>query len=335
MKKLFTIVSLAFVGFAFGQEEEPKFNITGSVDAYFRNNITSANDGGANTLLGTGDYSLFNNNSGFSAGLANITLSYGDETVGFIADLAYGPRMDAWNNGEVVNEAYMYWNASDKLMLMMGRFNSWMGYERLSAANNFHYSMSHMFSYSARNFNGLVAQFDLGTDLRAGIGVMNPVNQVYGNDGDYSIAAGFTYKEVTSISYTRDGDISYLDLKTGFDVSDDLDIKLNGHIADFGDDADGFSSISAYTQYKSSDDFSWGIRLEYMKFDNEDSLTVLTPTLTGRYSVGALTIIPEIRLDSASEDIFTDTEPSFSNSGNPIMNAGSLTAFNVAAVYTF
>ena len=75
----------------------------------------------------------------------------------------------------IVNEAYMYWNASDKVMLMMGRFNSWMGYERLSAANNFHYSMSHMFSYSARNFNGLVAQFDLGTDLRGGIGVMNQV----------------------------------------------------------------------------------------------------------------------------------------------------------------
>ena len=86
---------------------------------------------------------------------------------------------------------------------------------------------------------------------------------------------------------------------------------------------------------KSTDAFSWGMRLEYMKFDNADSLTVLTPTLTGRYSVGDLTIIPEIRLDSASEDIFTDNEPSFNSSGSPIMNSGVLTAFNVAAVYTF
>jgi hypothetical protein len=335
MKKLITIMSLVIVGFAFGQDEEPKLNVSGSVDAYFRNNITSANDGAANTLLGIGDYSIFNNDSGFSAGLANVTLSYGGETVGFIADLGYGPRMDTWNGGDVVNEAYMYWNASDKVMLMMGRFNSWMGYERLSAANNFHYSMSHMFSYSARNFNGIVAQFDIGTNLRGGIGVMNPVNQVYGNSGDYSIAAGFTYNGVTGISYTRGGDVSYLDLKTAFDVSDNLDIKLNGHIADFGDDADGFSSISAYAQLKSTDAFSWGMRLEYMKFDNADSLTVLTPTLTGRYSVGDLTIIPEIRLDSASEDIFTDNEPSFNSSGSPIMNSGVLTAFNVAAVYSF
>ena len=70
MKKLLTIMSLAFVGFTFGQEEEPKFNVTGSVDAYFRANLTAANDPGA------GDFSLFNNDSGFSAGLANVTFSY-------------------------------------------------------------------------------------------------------------------------------------------------------------------------------------------------------------------------------------------------------------------
>jgi hypothetical protein len=77
MKKLFTILTFAVVGFAFAQEEEPKFNVTGSVDAYFRANLTSSNSGGANTALGEGgDFSEFNNDSGFSLGLANVTLSY-------------------------------------------------------------------------------------------------------------------------------------------------------------------------------------------------------------------------------------------------------------------
>ena len=40
-------MSLAVVSLSFGQEEEPKFNFSGSVDAYFRTNMTSANDGGA------------------------------------------------------------------------------------------------------------------------------------------------------------------------------------------------------------------------------------------------------------------------------------------------
>ena len=332
MKKLITIMSLAFVGLTFGQEEAT-FNVSGSVDAYFRANLTSGNTGDANTVLGTGDYSIFNNDSGFSAGLANVTLSYEGETVGFIADLAYGPRMDAWNSGEVVNEAYMYWNASDKVMLMMGRFNSWMGYERLSAANNFHYSMSHMYSYSARNFNGLVAQFDLGTDLRGGVGVMNQVNDLDGNTGKFSVAAGLTYKETTSLSFASSDEQSFIDFKTAFDVSDNFNVKLNAHIADFGDDGfalgESFTSISAYPQIKSSDKMSWGMRLEYMMIDEAvtgDDLNVFTPTLTGRYSVGDLTIIPELRLDSASEDIFTD------NDGEA---AGGLTAFNLAMVYTF
>ena len=322
-------MSLAFVGLTFGQEEAT-FNVSGSVDAYFRANLTSGNTGDANTLLGTGDYSIFNNDSGFSAGLANVTFSYEGETVGFVADFAYGPRMDAWNPGQVVNEAYMYWNASDKVMLMMGRFNSWMGYERLSAANNFHYSMSHMYSYSARNFNGLVAQFDLGTDLRGGVGVMNQVNDLDGNTGKFSVAAGLTYKETTSISFASSDEQSFIDFKTAFDVSDNFNVKLNAHIADFGDDGfafgDGFTSISAYPQIKSSDKMSWGMRLEYMMMDNADDLTVFTPTLTARYSVGDLTIIPELRLDSASEDVFFDADGEA---------AGGLTAFNLAAVYTF
>jgi len=333
MKKLITIMSLAFVGLTFGQEEAT-FNVSGSVDAYFRANLTSNNTGDANTVVGTtGDFSIFNNDSGFSAGLANVTLSYEGETVGFIADLAYGPRMDAWNSGEVVNEAYMYWNASDKVMLMMGRFNSWMGYERLSAANNFHYSMSHMYSYSARNFNGLVAQFDLGSDLRGGVGVMNQVNDLDGNTGKFSVAAGLTYKETTSLSFASSDEQSFIDFKTAFDVSDNFNVKLNAHIADFGDDGfalgESFTSISAYPQIKSSDKMSWGMRLEYMMIDEAvtgDDLNVFTPTLTGRYSVGDLTIIPELRLDSASEDIFTD------NDGEA---AGGLTAFNLAMVYTF
>lgn len=367
MKKLLTIMSLAFVGLTFAQEEEPKFNVTGSIDAYFRTNLTSVNDGANNAAGLSGDTSAFNNDSGFSAGLANVVFTYEGEKVGFVADFAYGPRMDSQgstvsvtagglevNEGGFVNEAYMYWNVSDRLMMMMGRFNNWMGYETLSAANNFHYSMSHQFTYSTRNFNGLVAQFQLSDDFRAGVGIMNPAEVSTGNDtGDYSIGAGITYKETTGISFLSSQDGSYLDFKTAFDVSDNFNVKVNVHNADFGFDfddaaanigktwttaqvnavaigAEGFTSFSAYPQIKSSDKMSWGMRLEYMMFksglDAVEDINVFTPTLTARYSVGDLTIIPELRMDSASEDIYTDGD------GDP---TGGLTSFNLAAVYTF
>ncbi|MGB0185371.1 MAG: outer membrane beta-barrel protein [Flavobacteriaceae bacterium] len=344
MKKLITLMSLAVVGLAFGQEEEqaPKFNVSGSVDAYYRANLTSVNDGANNALGVPGDLSAFANDSGFSLGLANVTLSYEGEKVGFVADLAYGPRADEWNGG-VVNEAYVYWNVNEKVSLMMGRFNSWMGYERISPANNFHYSMSHMFTYSARNWNGLVGQFDLGNDFNFGVAVMNPTDVVTGNaTGDYSIAAGVS-KGNTGISFASSQETTYIDFKTAFDLSDNFNVAVNVHNADFEEGPtgatpgrtqaqlaalgiDGFTSISAYPRIKSSDNLSWGMRLEYMMMDDANDTTVFTPTLTANYSVGDLTIIPELRLDSASEDLFKDTDGA---------DDGSLTSFTLAAVYSF
>ena len=350
MKKLITILSLAVVGFTFAQENEPTFKVTGSVDAYFRANLTSSNDGDANTILGEqGDFSAFNNDSGFSLGLANVNFSYEGEKVGFVADLAMGQRADEYNGaGNIVNEAYMYWNATDKMTLQMGRFNNWMGFEELSAAKNFHYSMSHMYSFTARNFNGLVARFMLANDWGLGLGLMNPVNVIQGNQnssGAYSIGAG-VWKGKTGLSFLASQETSYIDFKTAFDVSDSFSVALNAHIADFKDGGDdyqtiplggdvflheGFTSISAYPQFKTSDNLSWGMRLEYMMFDMgaffvEDGLNVFSPTLTANYTVGALTIKPELRLDAASEDVFYDNDAAL---------AGGLTAFNLAAVYSF
>ena len=341
MKKLITIISLAFVGFAFGQDEEPKFKVTGSIDAYFNANLTSQNDEDA-----SGDYSVFNDDSGFSAGLANVAFYYQGKTVGFIADLAYGPRMDTYNSGNVVNEAYMYWNVNDKVMLMMGRFNNWMGYESLSAANNFHYTMSHQFTYSTRNLNGVIARFDLGSDFRAGVGVMNPAEYSTENiTGDFSVGAGITYKGKTGISVLASQSASYYDFKTAFKINDNLNVKLNAHKAEFGVGdastgqqwtdsqvalvglgAEGFTSITAYPQLKSSETLSWGLRLEYMMLDDEEDTTVFSPTLTARYSVGDLTIIPELRVDKASEELFRDNENNL-DKGNA--------ALTLAAIYTF
>ena len=334
-------MSLAIVSFTFGQDEEPKFKVSGSVDAYFNANLTSQNDEDA-----FDDYSVFNDDTGFSSGLANVTLSYGGEKVGFIADLGYGPRMDTYNSGNAVNEAFMYWNVSDKVMLMMGRFNNWMGYESLSAANNFHYTMSHQFTYSTRNLDGIIARFDLGSDLRAGVGVMNPAEYSTGNTtGDFSIGAGITYKGKTGFSVLSSQSASYYDFKTAFKINENFNVKLNAHKADFGVDdastgqqwtdsqvalvglgAEGFTSFTAYPQLKIYDTLSWGLRLEYMMLDDEADTTVFTPTITVRYSVGDLTIIPELRVDRANEDLFRNYRNNPDN-----FNA----AFTLAAVYTF
>ena len=150
MKKLITLMSLAVVGLTFGQEEEPKFNVTGSVDAYFHTSLNGTNEVSLEDGYDAGAFTsapsafMGNDDRGFSGGNVNLKLSYEGEKVGFVADLAYGPRANAqFSDFDVVNEAYMYWNASEKVTLMMGRWNSWMGYENFAAADNFHYSYSY------------------------------------------------------------------------------------------------------------------------------------------------------------------------------------------------
>ena len=345
MKKLITIMSLAVVGFTFAQEEEPTFKVSGSIDAYFHTSLNGPNDVPAGLVDGAFSSApsaiMGNDDRGFSGANANVRFSYEGEKVGFIADMAYGPRTAQFSDFDVVNEAYMYWNASEKVTLMMGRWNSWMGYEKFAAADNFHYSYSHQYTFGPRNMNGLAAQFSLGNDFNLGLGLMNPIETTEGNtSGDYSIAAGIS-KGDTGISFLSSQDETFVDVKTKINFTDSFSLALNGNFGSWDNDAvltgnralltgtEGYMSISGYTQLQSSEAFAWGIRLEYFNImeSEGDDTNVITPTLTGNYSVGNFTIRPELRLDSASEDIFWNSD------ADDVQ--GGLSTFTLAAIYSF
>lgn len=334
MKKLITIMSLAIVGSSFAQEE-PTFTVSGSVDAYWRANLSAPNDEDH-----IAPPSAFVNDPGFALGMANVTFSYEGEKVGFVADMAYGPRAtdgislgtpEGVSNDGVINEMYMYWKPSASTTFYMGRFNTWMGIEKFSPVDNFNYSMSHTFTFMPRNFNGLAANFDLGNDFMLGAGVMNPVDITDSNyTGDYSVAAGLT-KGNTTLSFVSSQDATNIDFVTSFDITDTFDMAVNIHKADYEDTnfpgpGNGFTSVSLYPQFESSEDWTWGMRLEYIAFDDFVVDNVITPTLTANYSVGSLTIKPELRLDIADEDIFID------NDGDA---SGNLSSFVLGAVYSF
>ena len=124
--KFLAIAIVSLVTFsASAQEEEttPKFSFSGTVDAYYRANITAPNDEEA---IAPG--SSFANLPGFSLGMANLIAAYEGEKVGFVADLVFGPRgTDAIfaspmysATGDIVNQLYVYWNVSlsiDKLLI--------------------------------------------------------------------------------------------------------------------------------------------------------------------------------------------------------------------------
>ena len=339
--KIIVFLALLLVGtFAFSQDDaeetKPKFSFSGTVDAYYRANLNSANAGENYSAPG----SSFANLPGFALGMANVIGAYEGEKVGFVADLVFGPRgTDAIFaspmyslTGNIVNQLYVYWNVSESVKLTFGNFNTFLGYEVISPSANFNYSTSYLFSYGPFSHTGLKADFDLGNDWSAMLSVMNPTDLTEFNpSGTYAFGAQLGYSG-QYLNALVDYGAFEIDYTGGFDVSDSFFLGINA--AYFDNDGEGFYGAALYPQLKTSENFTIGLRGEYFSETGEDTeaivfgdeTNIFAVTLTGSATIGDLIIKPELRLDSVSEDVFLNAD------GEPI---GSLSSFVLAAVYQF
>jgi len=95
--------------------------------------------------------------------------------------------------------------------------------------------------------------------------------------------------------------------------------------------------VAIYPQLQATESFAIGLRAEYFAegdygvgaiggYDDGGDASAFEFTLSGNYAIGDLMIIPEIRLDTTSEDTFID---------NDFEPTGSLASFLIAAVYKF
>lgn len=160
------------------------------------------------------------------------------------------------------------------------------------------------------------------------LAIMNPTDATEFNPtGSYAFGAqlGFSGQY---INFLLDSGAYEIDFTGGFDVSETFFLGINAAYFS-GDDAPGFYGAALYPQIATSDSFKIGLRTEYFVEDGdfgaigtgvEDS-SVFATTLTGNYTIGSLTIIPELRLDSASEAAFVGDK--------------ALSSFALAAVYSF
>lgn len=381
----FILLILPQVSFAQDEEEEtePALVLSGSVDAYFRYNLTTKNDGEGYVAPGTS----FANLPGFSLGMINLIAAYEGEKVGFVADLVYGPRgedavfaspyySEGRGSSQIVNQLYVYWKATDALTFSMGNFNTFLGYEVISPAGNFNYSTSYMFSYGPFSHTGIKADIALSDSWSVMAAIMNPTDLTEFNPfGSYTLGAQLGYSTDNTSAYLnmvygdQDGKIDedqpnstsnggfssgntfQIDLTAGTNLSENFFLGLNATynatsdgeffdgatINDIESDAAGFLGGAAYLQLTTSETFAIGTRIEYFKvynnglgviaLDDEGDGNVLGLTLTGRASIGNLTLIPELRLDSASEEgSFLDKDLEASK---------SLASFVLAAVFSF
>ena len=316
----------------FAQEaSESTFEVSGSVDAYFR----------------SGDYApytSFANLNGFALGMANVVLSYEGEKHGFVADFVYGPRgTDAVfaSNGSssIVNQLYIYYNVSDNFTLTLGNFNTFLGYEVISPTANFNYSTSYMFSYGPFSHSGIKADFALSDNASLMLGVFNQTDYTEGNfDGDglpfdsYMFGAQLgLYGQY--INLLAGDDYTQIDYTGGFNLSESFFLGINATSTKLAGDV-GFSGVALYPQLALSDTFSIGLRGEIFDetsggvgalgvTEDGDNTSL---TITGSYSSGNFTLKPEIRIDSASAEIYSKNISDYTD---------NLASFVLAAIYSF
>ena len=323
-----TLISFSISAQEETTEDEPTFSVAGSIDTYFRSN----------------DYApgtSFANKPGFALGMANVILSYEGEKSGFVADFVYGPRgveavFNSSGSSNIVNQLYAYLNVSDNFTLTLGNWNTFLGYEVISPTGNFNYSTSYMFSYGPFSHTGIKADFTLSEKTSLMLAVMNQTDFTEGNFD--SLLTGIPFDAYMfgaqlgiSGQYLNllagDG-YTQIDFTGGFDLSDSFFLGINATSADM--DGSKFSGVALYPQLALSDTFTLGLRGEIFNDDSgilgggdQDNTSF---TITGSFTSGNLTIKPEIRVDSASAEIYSKSLTDYTD---------NLASFVLAAIYAF
>jgi hypothetical protein len=330
MKKL--ILSLLFVSslLATAQEKEDKgtFTLSGTVDVY----------GTANFADGSGTPGILianpENANGFGLGFANTVFAYEKGKAGVVADIAFGPKADDANLAGAINQLYAYYKASDKVTITAGQFNTFLGYEVISPAANFNYTVSYLFNAGPFSHTGIKLDYAASDDLSFLVALTNShaISSADGNvGGEMQIGGQIGYKgQYLNLIYGGvDGsgitDNIFLDYTGGFDVSDSFFVGLNAAYSNSADADAGYQGVALYLQNTFSDTFALGFRPEFFQANGASDASVTAFTLTANASLTSnLKLITDLRLDS-SEDAAIE-----------VFGAEkSVSAITIAAVYSF
>lgn len=341
---------------AFSQDttgKKAELTLSGSVDGYYRYNLANAEDRKA-----ANNYTSFTNSqNSFELGMASLKADYTTGKVSATIDLGLGSRAQEFSYAEsgamaAIKQAYISYAPSDKVKFTLGKWGTHVGYEVLDPQFNRNYSMSYMFSYGPFSHTGVKADFGLGEHFGLMLGIADP--------NDY-ISAGFSKKFILGqFSASFDQFSAFLNYVGGKDLdnaannqvgltatatlSDQFSVGYDGTVKFYkpqGGSSGSWWGSAIYLNVDPTKKFGLTLRGEY--FDDRKGIITYTDEDDDVYPLfGAgifqttlsfnikpvqnLMIIPEFRLDSAKDPLFTK------HNGVQAKSTGS---FLVAAVFNF
>ncbi len=329
MKKVIAILALVLTStFAFAQDTP--LEISGSADAYWKYDF--AKTANIPTSFATDQNSV-------SLGMIDVVLKKKTGKTSFVGEVSFGPRgagqsiPDVGGQSFHIQNLYATYAASEKLSLTAGYMGTFIGYEVISPLANFHYSTSYLFTTGPFQNAGIKANYAVSSKVGLMVGLFNDQWNTYQATPEFGLNAFGAQLTVTP----AEGLTAYFNLLTGSESGTIVDLtaayqmspkfKLGLNAADYSGPASGtgYSGVALYPSVAISDHFGLGLRAESFKSKTTDT-SVSAFTLSANLKSGGLTFIPEIRLDSASEDSF------YASNGNPTKSASQ---FALAMVYGF
>lgn len=347
MLKKISLLALLFsiINTSFAQKDStaPKYSITtsGSIDAYFRNSFSTPSEA-TNNLT-----SFTNSNKKLALGMASLKVDQSLGKFSTTVDLGVGKRAEEFSyndNGFLayLKQAYVSYSPTDKLKISAGKWATHVGYELLDAPLNRNYSMSYGFSYGPFFHTGVKVEYALSSKSSFMIGIANPTDYVITSSSNKVLIAQFStklFEDKTTIYANYQGgntggstSFSQFDLVINNTLSSKFALNYDGAIYSAKDGkSTHWKSNALYLNYDPTTAFGFTLRSEL--FDDKSGLSagafvtsIFANTLSLNYKIKKLTIIPELRLDNAKDNLYFN---------NDHIATGSNTSFIIAAVYKF
>lgn len=326
--------------------------ISGSADAYYKYDFAGLRGGAGNIPT-----AFASENNSLSLGMIDIALKKSYKKASFVGEVSFGPRgqyqsipnsdgsyAEGTNSFHIQN-LYATYQFTDKFSMTAGYMGTFIGYEVISPASNFHYSTSYLFTNGPFQNAGIKANYAFSDKVGLMVGLFNDWNVYQDFNGMSDFGAQLFVSPVEGWNAYLNVITGYpsgteFDLTTSYQATSTFKVGLNAATMKRSGDAGGFTGGALYLQNNFSDSFGLGLRSEYFKAKSNDALmvgpqmgeSVLAFTLSANVKAGPLVLIPEVRLDNASAPMFFKNNNSLGASTFDSKNASQ---FSLAIVYAF
>ena len=303
--------------------------LSGFVDVYYRYNLYNPKKE-SETF---NNYTSFtNSHNSFELNMVSLKLEHSIKRVNMVADLGFGNRAEEFSYNDentrfIVKQAYLSYTPWDNVKFTAGSWATHIGYELVDPVNR-NYSMSYMFSKGPFFHTGLKGEVTKGKSSFM-LGVANPTDLKTASFSTKFLVAQYVFSGTNNfkayLNYQggkyNDTKLNQFDLVVTAPLSDKFNVGVNASVLTMApkinDKYGKGESWWGTAMYLNADPLSWfGLTLRGEYFSDHKQLTdvckninkganVLATTLSANFKIDNLTIIPEIRYDNASEEIFT------------------------------